>query len=172
MQIVQVDDLTPYRAELVEILIETVAAGASIGFLAPISKADAESYWRTVDAAMKTGKTVTLVARENGKIYGTVQLALAQKANARHRAEIEKLMVHPKSRGHGIGHKLMAALEQTATTLGRTLLLMDTRRGGVADGLYGRLGYTRFGIVPAFTIDSEGASHDTCFFYKQLKPAK
>lgn len=172
MQVEQIDDLAPYLADLTDILVMSVAGGASIGFLPPLDRADAEAYWRGVQVAMDKGKIVLLLATENGKAYGTVQLAFSSKENARHRAEVQKLMVNPRSRRHGIGRKLMVALEHTAWEMGRTLILLDTRRGGIADGLYGRMGYTRFGIVPAFTIDSDGSSHDTCFFYKHLTPAK
>ena len=172
MQVIQTDDLTPYRTDLSDILVSSVASGASVGFLPPLSQAQAESYWDSVQQAVSDGKTILLLAVENGKAYGTVQLVPCSKGNARHRAEVHKLMVGARSRRHGIGRRLMATLEHTAWEIGRTLLVLDTRRSDVADGLYGRMGYTRFGIVPAFTIDSDGTSHDTCFFYKHLTPAK
>lgn len=172
MQVEQIDDLTPYLADLADILVATVDAGASIGFLPPLARADAEAYWKGVQHAIDSGTVIQLLAVENGKAYGAVQLVPSQKENARHRADVQKLMVNPRSRRHGIGRRLMVGLEHTAWEMGRTLLVLDTRRGSVADGLYGRMGYTRFGIVPAFTIDSDGTSHDTCFFYKHLTPAK
>lgn len=172
MQVEQITDLTPYLADLTDILVNTVASGASIGFLPPLERAGAEAYWHGVQAMIDAGTVIQLLAIENGKAYGAVQLAPSSKDNARHRAEVQKLMVAPRSRRHGIGKRLMVALEHTAWELGRTLLILDTRRGDIADGLYGRMGYTRFGIVPAFTIDSDGTSHDTCFFYKHLTPAK
>ncbi|WP_262691879.1 GNAT family N-acetyltransferase [Kordiimonas aestuarii] len=172
MQVEQIEDLSPYLADLTDILVASVAAGASIGFLPQLAREEAENYWLDVQKAVNKDRIVLLLAIENGKAYGTVQLVPCLKGNAEHRAEVHKLMVGPRSRRHGIGHRLMAALEHTAWEIGRTLLILDTRRGDVADGLYGRMGYTRFGIVPAFTIDSDGTSHDTCFFYKHLTPAK
>ncbi len=172
MQVDSVKDISPFVADLNEILVETVAAGASIGFLPPVAPERADAYWQFVQNAVYSGERLIFIAHEEGRAYGVVQLRLTQKGNGVHRGEVEKLMVHPNSRGHGIGHKLMVALEHKAWEIGRTLILLDTRRGDVADGLYGRLGYTRFGIVPAFTIDSDGTKHDTCFFYKQLSPSK
>jgi len=172
MQVEQIDDLTPFLADLADILVATVDAGASIGFLPPIVRSEAEAYWLSVQARIDAGTVIQLLAIENGKAYGAVQLEPSAKDNARHRAEVQKLMVNPRSRRHGIGRRLMVALEHTAWEMGRTLLILDTKRSSVADGLYGRMGYTRFGIVPAFTIDSDGTSHDTCFFYKHLTPAK
>ncbi len=172
MQVEQIDNLTPYLADLTDILVATVAGGASIGFLPPLDRTEAEAYWRGVQTQVEKGDLVLLLATENGKAYGAVQLVPSPKGNAKHRAEVQKLMVAPRSRRHGIGRRLMVALEHTAWELGRTLLILDTRRGDIADGLYGRMGYTRFGIVPAFTIDSDGTTHDTCFFYKHLTPAR
>ncbi|WP_417449298.1 GNAT family N-acetyltransferase [Kordiimonas sp.] len=172
MQVEQTENLSPFLADLTDILVASVAAGASIGFVPPLARQVAEDYWLSVQEAVKDGRTILLLATENGKAYGSVQLVPCSKGNAHHRAEVHKLMVGPRSRRHGIGRRLMAALEHTAWENGRTLLILDTRRSDVADGLYGRMGYTRFGIVPAFTIDTDGTSHDTCFFYKHLTPAK
>ena len=68
------------------------------------------------------------------------------------RAEIAKLMVHPRARGRGLAKRLMATAEQAARDLGRRLLVLDTVEGGVADGLYRRLGWTEAGRIPDFAL--------------------
>src|SRR5579884_3819302 len=80
-------------AQLVALLQDTVASGASVGFLHPLADADATAYLRGVIAEMAQGSRHLLVARQGGDIVGMVQLALETKANGLHRAEVQKLMV-------------------------------------------------------------------------------
>lgn len=168
MKIEQTTNLLQYLPALKDMLIRTVADGASIGFHAPVPDAEAEAYWRVVDESVSRGETLILVAHVGDKVIGTVQLAPSPKANASHRAEVQKLMVHPDARGIGIGRNLMIALEKLALENGRALLILDTLTGDIAEGLYTKLGYTRVGTVPHYTIEADGSHGDTTFFYKHL----
>ncbi|HXX77301.1 MAG TPA: GNAT family N-acetyltransferase, partial [Ktedonobacteraceae bacterium] len=78
---------------LIHLLQDAVASGASVGFLAPLSTEAAQDYWNTVFEEIAQDTCVLLVAREAGQIVGSVQLALAMKPNAQHRAEVQKLFV-------------------------------------------------------------------------------
>jgi acetyltransferase len=49
-----------------------------------------------------------------GEVAGSVQLALVQKENGRHRAEVQKLLVHSRFRNQGLGRRLMDAIEREA----------------------------------------------------------
>ncbi|MCJ9428512.1 GNAT family N-acetyltransferase [Kordiimonas marina] len=169
MKIEPIESLKPHLPALQKLLIDTVADGASIGFHAPLPEEDAAAYWHAVERQLADGSKLMLVASESGTVLGTVQLALEMRPNGRHRAEVQKLMVAPAARGKGTAKALMAALEQAAHDAGRTLLVLDTRRGDIADGLYERLGYTRAGIIPDYVIDTGGVVTDTCIFYKHLK---
>jgi ribosomal protein S18 acetylase RimI-like enzyme len=154
--------------QLITLLQDAVADGASLGFLAPLPDDDARSYWKRVidDVARKT--QVLLVALEDGQIIGSVQLALATKPNALHRCEVQKLCVHTAARKRGVGRALMIAVEDAARQAHRTLLVLDTRRGDPADHLYASLGYTVAGTIPRFTLDTDGQFHDTVLLYRDL----
>jgi hypothetical protein len=52
--------------------------------------------------------------------------------------------------------------------LSRTLLVMDTRKGGEAEKLCESLGYIRYGEVPGYARSANGQLHTTVFFYRQL----
>lgn len=154
---------------LTALLRDAVDGGASLGFLPPLDPGEAAAYWHVVLAEVRAGTRVLLVARVDGRhLAGAVQLALATKSNAKHRAEIEKLAVLTAERGKGIGTALMAAAEAAALAKGRTLLVLDTRKGDPAEALYRDLGYAELGVLPGFTRDARGVSHDTVFFYKHL----
>lgn len=80
-------------AELVTLLQDAVASGASIGFLPPLSEEEAREYWTAVLEDIAHKKRVLLVARCGAQVVGAVQLELATKPNAQHRAEVQKLFV-------------------------------------------------------------------------------
>jgi acetyltransferase len=155
--------------DLVELLQDSVASGASVGFLPPLQTDAARDYWEGLLADIGDGARVLLVARDNGRVIGSVQLELASKANARHRAEVQKLMVHTRARGQGTGRRLMEAIEAAAHAAGRTLLVLDTRQGDVAERLYARHGYIHAGVIPNYARSAEGTLDATVFFYRLLE---
>ncbi len=168
IRIVPAGELPALLPALTELLRDAVDGGASLGFLPPLDPAEGAAYWHSVLADVRAGTRLLFVARGDGRITGSVQLALATKANAKHRAEVEKLCVLTAERGKRIGTDLMEAVQGAALANGRTLLVLDTRKGDPAEALYRTLGYTETGVVPGFTRDARGVSHDTVFFHKKL----
>ncbi|QUG41953.1 GNAT family N-acetyltransferase [Psychrobacillus sp. INOP01] len=151
-----------YLEELSELLIKTVEDGASIGFLSPMESLVALNYWKTV----LSPEVTLLVAKSNNKIVGSVQLHLSTKQNGSHRAEIAKLMTHPKYRRSGIGRLLMQKSEEIARNEGRSLIVLDTREGDPSNFLYTSLGYSRAGRIPDYAKSVNGELAATIFYYK------
>ncbi len=135
----------------------------------PLAADVAEAWWRSTLAAPHP-RAVFLVARDAEGIVGTVQLQPAWAPNQPHRAELCKLMVHRRARGLGLGRALMEAAEAAAREAGFALLTLDGKRGGVAEQLYVKMGWTRVGVIPDFARDPDDkAWHDTVIFYKKLR---
>lgn len=160
-------------AELIRLLQDTVAAGTPpggpfLGFVAPVGEAEARSYWEHVFHDLRSGPRLLLIAREATRIVGSVQLLPATISSGLHRAEVQKLMVDPSQRKRGIGRTLMLAVEQTARADGRTLLVLDTRRGNVSERLYQAVGYQVAGIIPGYALGVNGATVDEVIYYKSL----
>ena len=153
---------------LVALLQDTVHSGSSIGFVPPLASVTAEEYWLETFREVTEGRRVLLVSSEAGEVTGSVQLALATKQNGLHRAEVQKLFVDTRYRQRGIARALLSAIDEVARKMGRTLLVLDTERGSVAENLYASHGYTRVGIIPRYAMDTDGALHDTVVFYKSL----
>lgn len=151
-------------AELAALLVAVVAQGASVGFLPPLTMDAAETYWRT---GLEPG-TILLVAEQDGRIAGTAQLVLAMRPNGRHRAEVNKVLVHPAFQRQGIGRRLMDAIETIARREGRTLLHLDTREGDPANRLYQAAGYIEAGRIPCWARSADGTLQATVFYYKLL----
>ena len=111
------------------------------------------------------------MARINGQLVGSVQVHLAAKANAVHRAEVAKLMVHPDYRRRGIGERLMGAAEEACKNEGRSLIVLDTREGDPSNILYQKLGYIAAGRIPGYALSSNGSLDGTVIYYKPLPDA-
>jgi ribosomal protein S18 acetylase RimI-like enzyme len=153
---------------LTGILRDTVANGASVGFMAENTEADFEAYWAGVAAGVAAGQVLLLVARRGNDIVGTAQVHPAGKPNQPHRADIAKVLVHSSARRQGIGEALMLVAEAEALKAGRTLLCLDTDEAGPARRLYNRLGWTEIGTIPRYALMPDGSDCGSTFFYKAL----
>jgi ribosomal protein S18 acetylase RimI-like enzyme len=166
--------MTPEQVEqhigqMANLLMDAVDGGASIGFMPPLGREEALGYWREVTAAMRSGRRLVLAAMDGDVIQGTVQIDLEQRANGNHRAEVIKLFVHRRARRRGLAKALMLEVESTARRLGRTLLLMDTRKGGEAEKMCESLGYVRSGEIPKYARSGDGRLDASVFYYCQLQ---
>ena len=159
----------PTTTDLSALLRDAVDSGASVGFLLPLPDPDLSAYWSGVLASVAAGTRLLLVARDDtGRIVGSVQVELAQKSNARHRCELQKLLVLRSHRGRRLGFTLMQSAETAARAHGRTLVVLDTSATGNALNLYDRCGYTRAGVIPRYATDPDGTLIDTVIYYKAL----
>lgn len=162
-------DIAPQKVDdLVALLQDAVDSGASVGFLPALSRKTALDYWLTVFADVEAGRRLLLGALDGMQLVGSVQLALATKPNALHRAEVQRLLVHRSVRRHGIGERLMRELERLARERSRTLLVLDTRQGDPSELLYQKLGYTRAGVIPGYALSANGELDATAFYYRRL----
>lgn len=157
-------------SQLADVLIDCVEAGASIGFMDPLPRPKAISFWEGVFASAARGERIVLVAEdlERGRIVGTVQLLLAMPDNQIHRADLAKMQVHRCGRRRGVGAALMRAAEGAARDAGKTLLVLDTVTGSDAERLYLRLGWHRCGVIPGYAHWPRGGLCSTTVLFRQL----
>ena len=157
------------RAGLVDLLVDSVESGASVNFVWPMTRAKAEPFWESALASHARGERLIFTAEAGGRLDGTVQLILAPQENQAFRADVAKLLVHRRARRQGLGAALMAAAEEAARRIGRTLLTLDTETGSDGERLYERLGWIRFGQVPGYATTADNRTRQTVsFFYKAL----
>lgn len=168
--IIRIDRLDgPLLTGIQSLLEDSVHGGASVGFHPPLAPAANAAYWAGVAAQVESGATILLAAHAaDGALAGSVQLALCPKQNGPHRAEVQKLLVHSAHRRRGIGRRLLAAAEDRARALGRTLLVLDTRAGDAGVPLYDSAGWIVAGTIPGYTREVDGSHHSTVVFYRQL----
>jgi GNAT superfamily N-acetyltransferase len=156
--------------ELSAVLMDCVEGGASVSFMAPLTRERADAFWRRVAEGVAGNDRLLVVAedRSTGEIVGTVQVVFAVPENQPHRGDVAKMLVRRSARRQGLGAQLMRSAEEAALAAGKTLLVLDTVTGADAERLYERMGWTRVGVVPDYALWPDGRLCDTTFFYKRL----
>jgi ribosomal protein S18 acetylase RimI-like enzyme len=153
---------------LIALLSDAIDDGASVGFVTPLDKHAADTYFRRALTDVAGGSKVMWIAKDAIGIVATVQLALAMQPNGSHRAEVQRLLVHRRARRRGLGTALMRVLEGEAAATGRTLLVLNTRAGDPPERLYRSLGYQVVGVIPRFARNPDGTLNDTTIMFKEL----
>ena len=161
-------ELRSHLDALAGVLADCVAAGASVGYMAPFPLEHARHEFEGFVAEAEAGRRALLAAFVDGKLVGTVQVILALMPNQPHRGEIAKMLVHRSARRRGIAARLMEAAQAEARAAGKTLLVLDAVTGGDAQRLDERLGWTKVGVVPGFALYPDGRSCDTTYFWKTV----
>jgi acetyltransferase len=162
-------DLKYILTDLTDVFVDTVNNGAPLGFLPPITRETSRDYWISLIPELGPGGRILLIAaNDEGRIVGSGQLALSQRENSPHRAELQKLFVARAARGRGIGESLVTALHRVAQQHGRTLITLSTRRGEPPEGFYKALGYREAGVIPGWTIGRNGERYDHTTLYHEL----
>jgi len=153
---------------LAALLREAIASGAAVSFLDTLTPEQAEQWWReTIDRAHS--RAIFLAARRDGEIVGTVQIHPSWAQNQPHRGDLVKLLVRRDHQRSGLATALMRAAEHAAREAGLQLIVLDAKRGGAAESLYRKLGWTHAGTIPRFALDPDGREyHDAVIFYKHL----
>jgi acetyltransferase len=150
------------------LLSESVHAGASLGFLPPLARTESATYWLSLRPELRAGSRILLAAYDDGALVGSGQLALPPWPNARHRAEVQKLIVTAMLKGRGVGGSILAALHAGARERGRSLILLNTRRGEPPESFYKALGYRVAGVIPGYTMGPAGQRVDSVTLYHEL----
>lgn len=156
------------RDALAAILVDCVAGGASVNFMAGFSPKESEAFFGRVVDAVAAGDRLLLGAFWDSKLLGTVQVMLSMPPNQPHRAELTKMLVHREARKKGLGRALLDAVDVEAKACGKSLITLDTVTGSDAERLYQRCGYQRAGIIPDYALWPDGRPCATTFLWKAL----
>jgi len=172
VQISTLPQLTDLDCEqLSGLLADVVNNGASVGFVVPFEQAEIHEYWRGIAQELAGGRVILFALSVDAQIIGSVQLAYATKANARHRVEVQKMLVHSAFRRQGFGRVLLRAAEARARTDGKTLLVLDTETASAGQRLYESEGFSVAGEIPRYAAGTHGGWSPSTFMYKLLAPA-
>ena len=179
-----------YRAAipaLAALVLDVVDGGASVNFLAGVTHEEASAWWQAripdvVDGTISAFAAIDPDATGDGGpapggprgapiggLVGSTILIRSRNANATHRAEVGKVLVHRSARRAGLARRLMAAVEARARADGRWLLILTTEAGSAADAMYRRLGYVELGTMPDNAHRADGSLVAATYFWKDLR---
>jgi GNAT superfamily N-acetyltransferase len=157
-----------HLTELAEVLLDCVQGGASVSFMASLTKAEAESFFEKVVEGVQRGERILLAAFIDSQLVGTVQIILATPPNQPHRADVAKLLVLRSARKQGVGARLMESVDEASRQAGKSLLVLDTVTGDSGERLYMRSGWNKVGVIPNYALYPDGRWCDTTIFWKQV----
>jgi GNAT superfamily N-acetyltransferase len=155
--------------ELADILLDCVAGGASVSFMADMSRGEALAFWEKVASDVGSGERILIVAEEAGRLIGTVQVVAAGAPNQPHRSDLAKMLVHRDGRNRGIGAALLGAAEAASLKAGWWLMVLDTVDDSAGHRLYTRGGWSRVGAIPDYALWPDGRLCATVYFYKDVR---
>jgi GNAT superfamily N-acetyltransferase len=162
------DGVAAHLDELAQLLLDAHASNMALGLAAPLTRGRAADVYRETAARLAPGERVLLAALDGETVIGAVHLARAGEENGRHRGEIQRLVVAADRRGQGIGRALLDAAVQRARELRLGLLWLTTHEETGADQAYQRLGWTRLGVIPAYSTLPDGSLAGNAYYYLEL----
>lgn len=136
--------------ELIGATEAAISDGGGFGWLTPPPRPVMESWWQGV---LLVPERTLFVARLEDVICGSVQLVRPGR-NAEATAfvaQVTTFFLAPWARGHGLGRRMLEALEALASEEGFTMLQLDVRETQEhAIQLYEMSGYRRWGTNPDY----------------------
>jgi GNAT superfamily N-acetyltransferase len=165
-------DTDGYRAaipELSRLVMDAVASGAGVNFLAGVTADEAGAWWSERIELVAEGTISPFAAFDGDELIGSALLIRSRNANSPHRAEVGKVLVQRSARRRGIGAALMRAVEDRARADGRWLLILDTVTGSAAEAMYRALDWTELGVMPNHALLPDGTPATTTYFWKDLR---
>jgi acetyltransferase len=170
MRIVELDAdaVEAHLDELAQLLLDAHASNMALGLAPGLTRERARDAYRRTAERLAPAERILLGALEGSMLVGAVHLARANAENGRQRGEIQRLVVRSDSRGRGVGRMLMEAAIGEARRLDLRLLWLMTHEGSAADLVYQQLGWTRLGVVPAYSTLPDGSLTANVYYYLEL----
>jgi acetyltransferase len=153
---------------LADLHLEAVGSGMALGQVEPVDVGALRAEWRREIAALGVSRRALVIAERADDVVAMALLVPSTAANARHRAEVQRVAVATAARGAGIGRRLMDAVEKRAATRGITLLYLTTHAGTDACAFYEACGYIQLGVMPDYSARPDGTLAPGAFYYRVL----
>ena len=156
---------------LAALLVDAVADGAALGFLAGLGAQEAEAWWsREVLPDLASGRAELLAAFDGDHLLGAALLRPDPRPAAQGVAALTGLVVHTRARRRGVARALLAEVEAGSAAGGRTLLLTEVPSRSAAEAVIGSAGWSRIGRVAERLRHPDGTPVGTALFERRLGP--
>ena len=162
--------LGPDHAAAYRTLMLAAYAEAPDAFVATVAERAAQplSFWLDRLDPAPGAATCSFGAFEGDTLLGAASLQFETRPKTRHKASLLGMFVSPAARRHGLGEQLVRAVlaEARSRTEARVVVLTVTEGNTVAEALYARCGFQRFGVEPLAMRDP-----DTGTFFNKVHMA-
>ena len=154
--------------DLAQLLLDAHASNMSLGLQGPLTVEHAVETWVETAARLDPERRVLLAAVDDGVVVGTVQVVRSESENGASRAEIVRLAVRGDRRGTGLGRRLLEAAVERSRALDLRLLWLTTHEGTDSDRFYDAVGWTRLGVLPAYSTRPDGTLAGAALYYREV----
>ena len=172
VRVLDPDEAARQQDQLIELLVDAVEGGASIGFVLPLERGEAAAYWQGVTAGLRRApRACGSPSSGTASRLGPARPGAAGEWPAPGGGdEADGAALAPPPRHRTIapagGVRSRAALRPHAAAARRA----HRRSGGSP---YRSRGFVRFGEVPRHALDPDGCGlAASSFYYLQLHPAR
>lgn len=118
--------------------------------------------------SIEAGRTITVLARQDGKVLGESTLLYNEANWTRHLGEI-RIQISPASRRHGLARVLAREIDAIAKQLGLQLLTARmTLDQSAAQAVFRRLGFQREAVLWDYAITPDGDTRNVLVATKRL----
>ena len=153
---------------LADVLIDAIDSDAGVSFLHPLEPVRAQAFWREVAEDVEAAGAPCSSQRTRTASSARCSSSSRSPRTSRTGPTCRRCSSTGAPAAAGLGAALLEAAEQTGRDCGKTLLVLDTNTGSDAERLYARMGWTRVGEIPDFSIQPRGGLRATTVFYKVL----
>jgi acetyltransferase len=145
---------------------DVTRAGGAVGFVPDSPAEEIAATAREAVDEVRAGRQELLTAGD--PLAGVVFLRPGAGPRVAHRADVLRLMVHPRRQGEGLGRALLDAAVARARGLVLEQLLLSARGGTGLPVFYARLGWTEVGVFPGALHLGPGDRRDEHWFQLRL----
>lgn len=144
-------DQPAIRAGVTALLRQAVSDGAALGWVEPPSAGEVLGLLDAVRAAESAGDAAVALEVRGDEVVGFGYWRRYARPTHRPQADLERLVVAPSLRRHGVGRRLLERLVARADELGVETLTLDVRGDNAgAISLYESVGFRRYGTLTDF----------------------
>lgn len=160
------------RAGVHRMITAVVELGGAIGWLTPPGRAETDRWLDEVLDRTRAGDAALALALLDGEVAAGCLWRRGATDVFRHRAEVQKVMAHPRARGLGLGRRVLEAVIDHARTSGIEVLILGVRGNNHgARELYERLGFREWGRLPNAIEVGDERYDDVRMFLELGRPA-
>lgn len=171
--------LRPDHAAAYRTLMLAAYAEAPDAFVATVAERAAQplGFWLDRLDPAPGAPTCSFGVFEGDTLLGAASLQFETRPKTRHKASLLGMFVAPAARRHGLGEQLVRAVlaEARSRAEARVVVLTVTEGNTVAEALYARCGFQRFGVEPLAMRDPDTGTffnkvHMACLLPPETQP--